>query len=335
MIKPVKKNQSRIAIIGAGIAGLNLARLLSDVADVVVFEKSDKLGGRIATHHANDFSFDHGAQFFTAKNPAFKCFVNTLESLGVVAQWNARFVELEPKGINSQRTWGDEFPHYVGTPAMNSIGQHMANNVDVRFNQLITAIKRIDTSWFVETTESEFGPFDWVVLTAPAEQARAILPETVCPTINLQDVSMQPCFALMLGYKTPHLFDWDAAFVSNSILSWVSVNSSKPKRGDHFTIVAMSTNEWAKTNFDQSESSVIEAMLNALADIGDKTLADADYIKLKRWKYANAFRQEPVLEMIDESSQLACCGDWCISGRIESAFMSSLTLAKKIEDLIV
>lgn len=325
----------KIAIIGAGIAGLNLARLLSGTAEIVVFEKSDKLGGRIATHHANGFSFDHGAQFFTAKNKAFKTFVNELESQGVVSQWNANFVDLEPSGINSQRTWDDEFPHYVGTPAMNSIGQYLAKNIDVRLNQLITGIKKIESRWFVETEQSQSGPFDWVVVTIPAEQAQAILPETASPKMNLQDVTMQPCFALMLGYQKPHFFDWDAAFVSKSILSWVSVNSSKPKRGDHFTVVAMSTNEWAKTNFDKSESSVIEEMLNALASISNKNLADASYIKLKRWKYANASRQEPVLEMIDESSQLACCGDWCISGRIESAFMSSLTLAKKIEELMV
>ena len=331
----IKKNKSTIAIIGAGIAGLNLARLLSDVAEVVVFEKSDKLGGRIATHHANSFSFDHGAQFFTAKNPAFKSFVKTLESHGVVTQWDARFVELEPTGINSQRIWDDEFPHYVGTPAMNSIGQYLANNIDVRLNQLITGIKKVDTAWFVETTQSKFGPFDWVIVTIPAEQAKVILPETVYPKINLQNVTMLPCFALMLGYEKPHFFDWDAAFVSKSILSWVSVNSSKPKRGDHFTVVAMSTNDWANTNFDRSESSIIEEMFNELIKITNKNLADASYIKLKRWKYANASRQEQALEMIDESSQLACCGDWCISGRIESAFMSSLTLAKKIENLIV
>ena len=66
---------TKIAVIGAGISGLNLARLLSDVADVVVFEKSDKLCGRMATHQSNGFSFDHGAQFFTAKKEAFKSFI--------------------------------------------------------------------------------------------------------------------------------------------------------------------------------------------------------------------------------------------------------------------
>ena len=331
----IQKTKPTIAIIGAGLAGLNLARQLSDVAEVVVFEKSDKLGGRMATHHANGLGFDHGAQFFTAKNDAFKTLVQALESQGVVAQWHANFVELDHEGIHSKRVWEDEFPHYVGTPAMNSIGQYLANNIDVRFNQLITGIKKIESSWFVETEESKYGPFDWVIVTIPAEQAQVILPETVYPTINLQNLTMQPCFALMLAYERPNFFDWDAAFVSKSILSWVSVNSSKPKRDEQLTVVAMSTNDWAKINFDRTEASVIEEMLAELAIITGKNLAGASYIKLKRWKYANASRQSPILEFIDASSQLACCGDWCISGRVESAFMSSLNLANKLKELIV
>lgn len=330
----IQNNQATIAIIGAGLAGLNLARLLSDIANVVVFEKSDKLGGRMATHLANGLSFDHGAQFFTAKNYVFKSFLKVLESQGVVAKWYASFIELEATKINSQREWDDDFPHYVGTPAMNSIGQYLAKNIDVRFNQLITGIKKIESNWFLETQVSDYGPFDWVLVAIPAEQAQAILPESVYPTINLQDVTMQPCFTLMLAYEQPNFFDWDAAFVSKSLLSWVSVNSSKPKRAAHLTVVAMSTNDWARTNFDMSESSVVEEMLTELAKITGKNLAGASYTKLKRWKYANASRQAPTLELIDPSSQLACCGDWCISGRVESAFMSSLSLANKIKELI-
>lgn len=326
--------KNKIAIIGAGLAGLNLARLLSNVAEIVVFEKSDKLCGRMATHQSNGFSFDHGAQFFTAKNPAFKSFVKELESQAVVAQWDARFVELEPTNAQSNRQWDNEFPHYVGIPAMNSIGQYLAQDLDVRFNQLITGIKKVDLTWFLETSESEHGPFDWVIVTIPAAQAENILPEVFYPKMHLQDVTMQPCLALMLGYDNPKSFDWDAAFVTNSILSWVSINSSKPNRDEAFTIVAMSKNDWAYENFEREESSLMAEMLAELERISEKKLNDAAFIKLKKWKYANAFRKAKPLELIDYQSQLACCGDWCISGRIESAFMSSLTLAQKLKDVI-
>jgi renalase len=44
----IKKSKPKIAIIGAGLAGLNLAKLLGEFADVIVFEKSD-----------NDFLLDN------------------------------------------------------------------------------------------------------------------------------------------------------------------------------------------------------------------------------------------------------------------------------------
>ncbi len=326
--------KSKIAIIGAGLSGLNLARLLSDIAEVVVFEKSDKLGGRIATHQANGFNFDHGAQFFTAKTPAFRCFVKELESHAVVAQWHARFVELESLNRESQRTWDSEFPHYVGIPAMNSIGKYLAKNLDIRSNHLITGIKKNQSSWLVETTDSAEGPFDWVVVTTPAVQASDILPETFYLKIHFEDVTMRPCFSLMLGYDKPKSFDWDAAFVSKSILSWVSINSSKPNRNEPLTIVAMSKNDWAYENFERQETELIDEMLAELERISEKKLEDAAYLKLKRWKYANAFRKDEALELIDYASHLACCGDWCISGRIESAFISSSQLANKLKEVI-
>ncbi len=76
----MNSNKKKIAVIGGGLAGLNCANMLSDVADVTVFEKSNKVGGRMATRFDSDgtydYAFDHGAQYFTVKHPIFKFFVN-------------------------------------------------------------------------------------------------------------------------------------------------------------------------------------------------------------------------------------------------------------------
>lgn len=327
--------QAKIAILGAGLAGLNLANLLKANAEIVLFEKSDKLGGRMATHRCNGFEFDHGAQFFTAKDSLFKDWLARLVDANVVASWPARFVEIEHKSIMSQRTWDDAFPHYVGIPSMNAIAQHLAEGLDVRFNQLITGIKPHRTKWVLETADGQFGEFDWVVSTLPAEQAMVILPDSYQPKKALQSVQMQPCFTLMLGYDSPRHSAWDAAFVSQSILSWVSVNSAKPNRAKPYTLVTMSRNDWARDNFARPEAQIIAELLTELEGVMGEKLGDATYIKLKKWKYANADKQKNELSFVDHAAKLACCGDWCISGRIESAFMSSSRVAETIKASLI
>ncbi|NIR36133.1 MAG: FAD-dependent oxidoreductase, partial [Actinobacteria bacterium] len=53
---------SRTLVIGAGMAGLTAARLLTDRgADVLVVDKGRAVGGRMATRRVGDAAFDHGA----------------------------------------------------------------------------------------------------------------------------------------------------------------------------------------------------------------------------------------------------------------------------------
>ena len=69
----------RIAIIGAGLAGLTCGKALQQAGhDVVIFEKSRGIGGRLATRRAEPFYFDHGVAAFTASDDAFQGFVNQL-----------------------------------------------------------------------------------------------------------------------------------------------------------------------------------------------------------------------------------------------------------------
>ena len=57
----------RIAIIGAGIAGLAAAQQLKQPDfGMTLIEKSRGVGGRMATRRINDLQYDHGAQYFSA-----------------------------------------------------------------------------------------------------------------------------------------------------------------------------------------------------------------------------------------------------------------------------
>mgnify|MGYP001824661449 FL=1 len=237
---------TRIAIVGAGLSGLVVARLLKAHADVTVFEKSRSAGGRMATRYAGGFEFDHGAQFFTARRERFRRFLQPLIDAGAVANWQARFAEYDGNSLSSLRAWSDEFPHYVGTPRMNSIGKMLSADLDIVFDTEISAIARGRDGWVLSAgAGTETGPFDWLVMTSPAAQTAALAEGYADLSAFCGERRMLGCFALMLGFAKPANLPWDAALVRNADISWISVNSSKPARGSAVSLLVHSTNAWA------------------------------------------------------------------------------------------
>ena len=103
----------RVAVIGAGVAGLTVARRLEAEPDleVHVFDKARGAGGRVSTRRDDERAFDHGAQYFTCRSPRFEPVVKDWLSRGVVAEWSARVVHLDHGRVGDD-PGGD--PRYVG-----------------------------------------------------------------------------------------------------------------------------------------------------------------------------------------------------------------------------
>lgn len=320
---------SRVAIVGAGLAGLTVARHIGDSAQAVVFEKSRGPGGRMATRRAPPFAFDHGAQFFTANEPAFIAAVRSWQQAGVVKIWQPRFAELDRRTVVAERDWDAEHPHFVGTPGMNEIGRYLSSGLDVRLQTPVESVNPRGSGWqLIAADGADLGVFDWLIVTAPATQAAALLPESFAHHRALSETQMQGCFALMLGFNQPRQLPWQAALVHNADISWVSVNSSKPDRPAPFTLVAHSTNAYADAQMDEPLESLQQHLCAELRDVTGIDAKHADFCQLHRWRYANIAAQSGSAALIDAERRLAACGDWCIRGRIESAFSSAMTLAE-------
>lgn len=322
---------TRIAIIGGGLSGLVVARRLQAVADVTVFEKSRGAGGRIATRYAGEYEFDHGAQFFTARTPAFSAFLQPLIADNVIANWTAQFAELDRGGIKTMRSWGEEPPHYVGTPRMNDVGKYLSQELEVQTQTQITRIDRTADGWtLADRSNNAFDRFDWLVLTAPAGQTAALASAFPDLVALCDEREMQACFALMLGFAKTIELPWQAALVRNADISWISVNSSKPGRRDPFTLLIHSTNAWATAHIEDDVDGVREYMLDEASLICGQDLRGVDHCQVHRWRYANIARHRGPEFYVDTSAQLAACGDWFVRGRIEAAFTSASKLAEQL-----
>lgn len=326
---------SSIAILGAGLSGLVLARGLCQHAAVTVFEKSRGVGGRMATRYTDDGEFDHGAQFFTARSAAFQTFLQPYLTASVVQDWTPHIVTLETGKKPYKRDWFE--PHYVATPRMNSLCktllEQVTSHITFHLKTHILQLERTDNQWLLTDKDGmQYGPFDTVISTAPAKQTRDLFGEAFCTQTGWDDPVMTGCHALMIALHDAPPFPWHAAKVKESPLSWIAVNSSKPRRAAAPpTLLIHTANDWSEAHIDEDLATVEPYLMQTLYALTDLTPAHVKSVTLHRWRYANTPRplqDGPFLH--DPATGLAAASDWCVDGRVEGAFLSATALTQQI-----
>ncbi len=189
--------------------------------------------------------------------------------------------------------------------------------------------------WFlIDSNNGRHGPFDWVISSAPAPQTAKLLPSHFKHHDDISAIKMQGCYSLMIGLPDDLNVKWDAVKVKNSPIEWMAVNSSKPLCDTGYSLLIQTSNEWAQAHIDDDQDVVKELLLTETETLLQNSIGNADYISLHRWRYANTVigsDQESQMHFLDEINNLAACGDWCIKGSVESAYLSALSLAEALK----
>ena len=329
-----KIQNKKIAIIGAGISGLTVAKKLAKLNEVIVFDKSRGIGGRMATRRVDDYHFDHGAQFFTAKSEEFKELCQKAKSDGIIEEWNCNFAEITENKINKKWQFGNDKAHFVAKPQMNSLCKYIGKDLNILTAKQISSVNFDNSKWTLKTLENEiFEDFDYLILAIPSHQAVNLIPANFKYFDIVENIKMSGCFTLMLGFHEDINLEFDAALVKESNISWISVNSSKPERPKGFSLVVNSSNRWADENIEEDLEIIKEKMITSLKEIIDFDSKNINYQNIHRWSYANAALRKGDKSLFDKSLNLCICGDYLISGRVENAFLSGLDLYKNINNI--
>ena len=211
----------RVAVVGAGMAGLVAARRLADVGcEVTLFEKSRGPGGRCATRRSDFGAFHHGVASFAAVSPAFcaelthwlaRGWVTPLPPAGAVAP----AVPAVPAVRGVQGVQGvPAVPaaclprRWVGLPTINALARQLAQGLALQTGHTVHALQpAADGGWQLATAEQGLlaTRFDTVLLALPAEQARPLCAHSTVLQQALQPVHSQPCWTLMLAWAEPSL----------------------------------------------------------------------------------------------------------------------------------
>ncbi|WP_284178467.1 FAD-dependent oxidoreductase [Rhabdaerophilum sp. SD176] len=306
-----------IVIIGSGMAGLACARQLAAAGPrPLVLDKGRGVGGRMATRRVeiagHACGFDHGAQYFTIRDPEFRAALSPVAD--AIAPWDE----------------GGSEPRFVGRPGMSGLQKAMAEGIDLRQGIEVLALGREGSAWRLETGG---GPIlaRHLVMTMPAPQAARLLGRDHPLTARLDSVRIAPCLALMAAFpaEAPRPFPHRSS--ETEPLSWIAQDSSKPGRHAGLTCwVAQAGPDWSAANLEESPDSLARLMLPLLAKAIGADPERALHASAHRWRYARVTAPlgEPYLG--DDDSTLWLGGDWCLGARVEAAWQSGTALAQAL-----
>lgn len=323
----------KVAVIGAGIAGLNCARILQDHGlSVKIFEKSRGPGGRAGTRRTGDLALDHGADGFRATGEVFARFTRSWREDGVIADWQ--------DGV-------------TGQPRMSTLSRHLAADLDVSYENLVASIP-----------DRDLADYDWTVLAIPAPQALAIVPQA--GEIGLDRVTYRPQLTAMLVLAQPlpqplpqprPTNEAVTDFEDDAVLGRIIDQNTKPGRSGPRG--KQGTKQGAKQGTEQRYAYVIQASeaftsehletdqdsmaLQLWGHLRHKLGLSSDvtplYLAGQRWRYAHVDKPFGARLAVLPQIRLGLCGDWAAGEEdmklcgIERAFNSGAAMAGQILNL--
>jgi renalase len=315
-------------VVGAGISGLLAARELATAGwRVVVLEKGSGVGGRMATRHLENGTFDNGAQFFTVRSDRFGGLVRGWLESGYVVEWSRGFAGAE------NRFDEDGHPRYRGADGMSTVPEHLARGLDVRVGERGVAARLRRELWEVDTESGSQLTAEALLLTAPIPQSLALFREEAAlpeeARRRLEVASYSPCLALMALLDGPTgVPEPGGVQIKGEPLDWIGDNRRKGiSRAPAVTIHAGP--EWSRAHFDEEETRVVASLL---AFAGEQLRTDLTTrvvsTSLARWRYSWVTRPFPESCLVARREPpLIFAGDAFGPSKVEGAALSGLVAA--------
>jgi len=321
-----------VVVVGAGISGLLAAKTLAGNGHrVVVLDKGRGVGGRLATRRIEEAVFDHGAQYFTARDPVFRALVQEWRERKIIRPWATGF------SLSDGKFKQDGEERFCGVAGMTAIAKHLAEGLEVRLQAKVDRVAVTDGGWTVSTENGGAITGRALLLTSPVPQTLQLLaagsialPEPI--RAELEQVAYAPCLALMVQLSGPsRIPEPGGLWFPGEPISWIADNQRKgvsPGVAAALTIHAGPI--YSRQNWDRPPEEVTQELLEAAAPwLGSVPLQT----QLHRWRYSIPTRLHPERCVgLDEPAPLVFAGDAFGGPRIEGAALSGLAAAARLAE---
>ena len=316
---------SDVIVIGAGLTGLVAARQLESAdKKVIVLDKEDRVGGRLATHCFQNGVADYGAQFFTARTETFQKQVALWQAKDMIDIWGYDWSDGSIK-----RTSPEGLPRYIARGGMNQLAQDLAVSLcDVRQNVTVNGIYWRNDKWQVEDTHGNTLMSHTLILTPSVPQSLELLRNVSLAdedTQALKHIHYSPCLCgLFVVDGTVSLSESGAIQDFDQTMYWIADNQAKGISPNQCIITIHAEERYSCQHYDDPNEVTLAAMCEHL----QKYMSVGASIKeahLKKWRYGLPLTTHPYDVLKADDLPLIFAGDaFGGRGRVEGAYLSGL-----------
>jgi hypothetical protein len=297
---------ARVAVVGAGVAGLTAARALADVGlAVTVIEKSRGLGGRLATRRTDFGPVDHGAP-------------GVPRDLGAVLgafDWPAG-----PPDANA-----------VSAPGMSILLKPLADDLEVLSERTVAALTPGAGGWHLADAEDRaLRPegFDAVILAIPASQAAALLAGPLpAMAATVGQARMDPLWTLILALPDGAGLPEGGLLALTEPLALAIPQAAKPGAvGARGRWAVHADAAWSAAHVDLPKDDAARVMWEAFRT---QTGARADPLlaAAHRWRHARVSRPLGQPFASSPCGRVLAGGDWALGPLATHAAASGRAMA--------
>ena len=319
------RKETDILIIGAGLAGLSAAqKLVEHGRQVLVVDKGRGLGGRLAGRRIGTATFDHGAQFMTARDPRFAALVERWVDAGVAEEWYRSYPG-QPQA----------HPRWRGVPTMTALAKDLARGIEVWSSTRVVEMRQSERAWHIALDNGDSLTAGTVILTAPVPQSIDLIDGGAIALSSdhrrrLEQIEYDACIAVMAVLDGPSMIPAPGAVApQNGILDWISDNQQKGVSGVPAVTLHASA-AFSAEHVDAPREVVGKRIIEAAQPWIQATVID---YQVHGWRYSKPSRvDEETCLVVCQDPPLVLAGDAFAGPRVEGAVVSGWAAAEALHN---
>ena len=315
-------------ILGSGIAGSTIAKLLSKKYSVHVFDKARGPGGRSSNKRfKNNLSFDHGVQYISPKSKLFTKYIQRLHKKKILKNWDDNHLDFtfEKKPFSSK---------FIGRRANNDLVKYNLRNIKQSFASPIEKIDFKKYFWEIVLKDKSKYQFKSLIITCPFPQLKKLAKNYLDKNILKLKVQMQPNITAMIALKNQKNLPISSIKFDDDILAWAANENSKKRFKSNINLWTLqATLKWSKKTINKYkiDKSIMSQLVTRFIKLTGFKKNKIIFKKIHGWKYSYNYEKTPYLSIWNKKINLGICGDWLNGPKVENAWLSANDLARKIK----